>query len=287
MVKYTSYMCSNSKNFFSDRENVDHAKKEANPPTTANSEGHKNQQRPSLISIFTGTGTAATSHSHFGSVVQMDSRSASGVFGTPSDTLSSHTLHPQKEMSSSTSGATTTRESDSIQSNDNTAFEQRTTTTVPSSISSNVLTTSGGIFKHHGPKLRFVSSVEFKHSSGETSTTPLSPESLDESTGSDRQKHKFQRNKTSSRKTFRLRRARQSQMESSPVSTITTEKSEVTPFTKSEVSWDSVSQTSSTSGYKENNSLQTGIFSPDGSLGSASQNSLLMLFETQEEDTFI
>ncbi|KAL5280592.1 unc-80 family protein [Megaselia abdita] len=137
-----------------DRENVDHGKKEANPPAAPNSETHKNQQRPSLISIFTGTGTAATSHSHFGSVVQMDSRSASGVFGTPSDTLSSHTLHPQKEMSSSTSGTTTTRESESIQSNENTAVEQRTTTTVPSSISSNVLTTAGGIFKHQGPKLR-------------------------------------------------------------------------------------------------------------------------------------
>lgn len=274
------------KTYFPDRENVDHGKKEPNPPTTV-ADTHKNQQRPSLISIFTGTGTAGASHSHFGSVVQMDSRSASGVFGTPSDTLSQHTLHPQKEMSSSTSGTTTTRESESIQSNENTAVEQRATTSASSSITSNVLTTAGGIFKHQGPKLRFVSSVEFKHSSGETSTTPLSPESLDESTGSDRQKHKFQRSKTSSRKTFRLRRARHSQMESSPVSTITTEKSEVTPFTKAEVSWDSVSQTSSTSGYKENNSLQTGIFSPDGSLGSTSQNSLLMLFETQEEDTFI
>lgn len=63
-----------------------------------------------------------------------------------------------------------------------------------------------------------------------------------------------------------------------------------------DISWDSVSQTSSTSGYRDNNSLQTGLLSPDGSLSgmvqhvprSLSQHSLLMLFETQdEEDTLI
>lgn len=63
-----------------------------------------------------------------------------------------------------------------------------------------------------------------------------------------------------------------------------------------DISWDSVSQTSSTSGYRDNNSLQTGLLSPDGSLSgmvqhvprSLSQHSLLMLFEAQdEEDTLI
>lgn len=64
-----------------------------------------------------------------------------------------------------------------------------------------------------------------------------------------------------------------------------------------DLSWDSVSQTSSTSGYRENNSLHTGLLSPDSSLTygipqtmtrSLSQHSLLMLFETQdEEDTLI
>lgn len=60
-----------------------------------------------------------------------------------------------------------------------------------------------------------------------------------------------------------------------------------------EISWDSVSQTSSTSGYRDNNSLQTGLLSPDGSLGgltlgrSPSQHSLLMVFEGQDEDTLI
>lgn len=60
-----------------------------------------------------------------------------------------------------------------------------------------------------------------------------------------------------------------------------------------EISWDSVSQTSSTSGYRDTNSLQTGLLSPDGSLGgltlgrSPSQHSLLMVYEGQDEDTLI
>ena len=64
--------------------------------------------------------------------------------------------------------------------------------------------------------------------------------------------------------------------------------------TLGDLSWDSVSQTSSTSGYRDNYSLQTGLLSPDGSLSgnamggrSSSQHSLLMLFETQDEDTLI
>lgn len=61
----------------------------------------------------------------------------------------------------------------------------------------------------------------------------------------------------------------------------------------SEISWDSVSQTSSTSGYRDTNSLQTGLLSPDGSLGgvtlgrSPSQHSLLMVYEGNDEDTLI
>lgn len=61
-----------------------------------------------------------------------------------------------------------------------------------------------------------------------------------------------------------------------------------------DVSWDSVSQTSSTSGYRDNYSFQTSLLSPDGSLSgtaplarSSSQHSLLMLFEAQDEDTLI
>ncbi|GBP05776.1 Protein unc-80 homolog [Eumeta japonica] len=66
-----------------------------------------------------------------------------------------------------------------------------------------------------------------------------------------------------------------------------------TPKPIGEISWDSVSQTSSTSGYRDTNSLQTGLLSPDGSLGgltlgrSPSQHSLLMVYEGRDEDTLI
>lgn len=77
-------------------------------------------------------------------------------------------------------------------------------------------------WKAQQPRLRFVSSVEFRHSSGETSTTPLSPESpIDDSSGetttganSAQRPSRLQRSKAQSRKTFRLRRGRQNHGES-------------------------------------------------------------------------
>lgn len=64
-------------------------------------------------------------------------------------------------------------------------------------------------------KLRFVSSVELRHSSGETSTTPLSPGSpAEESTGEvNTNRPRLQRSKAQSRKTFRLRRSRKNRIE--------------------------------------------------------------------------
>ncbi|CAH0559503.1 unnamed protein product [Brassicogethes aeneus] len=80
-----------------------------------------------------------------------------------------------------------------------------TTTTVPKSES---------ILSHKAHKLRFVSSVEFRHSSGETSTTPLSPESPVEDTSADTpNKSRLQRIKPQSRKTFRLRKSKRSSKE--------------------------------------------------------------------------
>lgn len=65
-------------------------------------------------------------------------------------------------------------------------------------------------WKMQQPRLRFVSSVEFRHSSGETSTTPLSPESpVDYSSGETNKPSRLQRSKAQSRKTFRSRRGRQ------------------------------------------------------------------------------
>lgn len=66
------------------------------------SEVPKHQQRPSLISIFTGSGQQTTSH--VSSNLQ-DSRSG-GVVGTPSDSISQQTLHPPRESLSSSSTTT-------------------------------------------------------------------------------------------------------------------------------------------------------------------------------------
>lgn len=148
-------------------------------------------------------------------------------------------------------------------------------------------------FKSQPPKLRFVSSVEFRHSSGETSTTPLSPDSPTEDSSGELHKPRLQRSKAQSRKTFRLRRGRQSHGGEVLGHTLVHEPEPAIIKPVCDLSWDSVSQTSSTSGYKDNNSIQTGLLSPDLSLSGAtigrslSQHSLLMLFETQDEDTLI
>ncbi|XP_039948637.1 protein unc-80 homolog isoform X7 [Bactrocera tryoni] len=295
-----------------DRECSDQ-KKTDTPAATSAGETHRGQQRPSLISIFTGTTTGQATHSHV-SAVPIDSRSGSGGICTPSDTLSQQTLHPPRESLSSSSTGREHHTSES-QSGENAAGSAPTlvgatgtvttgsnhgtsSATIASALPPNVvsqLSHSQSLqqapFKAQPPKLRFVSSVEFRHSSGETSTTPLSPESPAEDSSGDHTRSRLQRSKASSRKTFRLRRSRLTPME--PPSIVTQISQEEHPKTIGEISWDSVSQTSSTSGYRDNNSLQTGLLSPDGSLGgmtlgrSPSQHSLLMVFEGHDEDTLI
>ncbi|KAF5273419.1 hypothetical protein FQA39_LY07436 [Lamprigera yunnana] len=84
--------------------------------------------------------------------------------------------------------------------------------------------------QHKAHKLRFVSSVELRHSSGETSTTPLSPGSpADDSSGElHPNKPRLQRVKAQSRKTFRLRKSRKSHIE---VSHIKIEPEQIPPVT--------------------------------------------------------
>lgn len=139
--------------------------------------------------------------------------------------MSQQTLHPPRESLSS--GSTGTNK-EHITSESHSA---ECATSIPglgqTSGSSTIITaapgtTSGSLphlshshslqqhtFKIQPPRLRFVSSVEFRHSSGETSTTPLSPESPADDSSGEYQKHRLQRSKASSRKTFRLRRGRQ------------------------------------------------------------------------------
>ncbi|XP_059219265.1 protein unc-80 homolog isoform X7 [Stomoxys calcitrans] len=298
-----------------DRESSDQ-KKSDTPAATSGTDAHnKSQQRPSLISIFTGTTTGQATHSHI-SAAPIDSRSGSGGICTPSDTLSQQTLHPPREsLSSSSTGKdhhTTTSESHSGgdqavgsaptligASGSGVASSQGTSsatiaTALPSGVTSQLSHSQSlqqAPFKAQPPKLRFVSSVEFRHSSGETSTTPLSPESPAEDSSGDHTRSRLQRTKAASRKTFRLKRSRLTPME--PPSIVTALSQEEHPKPIGEISWDSVSQTSSTSGYRDTNSLQTGLLSPDGSLGgltlgrSPSQHSLLMVYEGQDEDTLI
>ncbi|XP_067617924.1 protein unc-80 homolog isoform X6 [Eurosta solidaginis] len=298
-----------------DRECSDQ-KKTDTPAATSTAETHKSQQRPSLISIFTGTTTGQATHSHI-SAAPIDSRSGSGGICTPSDTLSQQTLHPPRESLSSSSTGRDHHTSES-QSAENAAGSVPTlgggtaavggaptgsshgtsSSTMASALPATVMSQLShsqslqqAPFKAQPPKLRFVSSVEFRHSSGETSTTPLSPESPAEDSSGDHTRSRLQRSKASSRKTFRLRRSRLTPME--PPSIVTQISQEEHPKAIGEISWDSVSQTSSTSGYRDNNSLQTGLLSPDGSLvgmtlgRSPSQHSLLMVFEGHDEDTLI
>ncbi|XP_030370602.1 protein unc-80 homolog [Scaptodrosophila lebanonensis] len=299
-----------------DRESSDQ-KKSDTPAATSATDAHKSQQRPSLISIFTGTTTGQATHSHV-SAVPIDSRSGSGGICTPSDTLSQQTLHPPREsVSSSSTGRdphTTTSESHSGEAaigsaptlvgqapccGPTTSSHGASSGTIASALPPGVvsqLSHSQSLqqapFKAQPPKLRFVSSVEFRHSSGETSTTPLSPESPAEDSSGDHTRSRLQRSKAASRKTFRLKRSRLTPIEPPSIVTSLSQEENQTKAI-GEISWDSVSQTSSTSGYRDNNSLQAGLLSPDGSLGgltlgrSPSQHSLLMVFEGQDEDTLI
>lgn len=224
---------------------------------------------------------------------------------TPSDTLSQQTLHPPRESLSSSS-TTTNKEAGGAASDSHSADGVTPTPSAMGSatqIGSNAgsaphlshsvsLQTQNMKMPQQTPKLRFVSSVEFRHSSGETSTTPLSPESPAEDSSGEMHKHRLQRSKAQSRKTFRLRRGRGGHGE--PGHLLHDVEQPLQAKAPEGGSWDSVSQTSSTSGYRDNCSLQTGFLSPDGSLNSAppigrssSQHSLLNLCETQDEDTLI
>ncbi|KAL1497693.1 hypothetical protein ABEB36_008611 [Hypothenemus hampei] len=107
-------------------------------------------------------------------------------------------------------------------------------------------------------KLRFVSSVEFRHSSGETSMTPLSPGSPVEEDDA-HHKSRLQRMMPQSRKTFRLkskgRNKKSSEITSCNFGVMDPHRLRIATRGKSaEGSWDedsAISQTSSTSGYKE------------------------------------
>ncbi|XP_063389820.1 protein unc-80 homolog [Cydia fagiglandana] len=137
-------------------------------------------------------------------------------------------------------------------------------------------------------KLRFVSSVEFKLTTGETSQTPLSPLSPGEWSGDRSGEHdddrpRLQRAHGPSKKTFKFRRSRHAKPEqqnsrlesddcSSPGPESTPARRAWPPLLaptaiNTDTSYDSeISQTSSTSGYRRSYSLQASMTeSPGGS----------------------
>ncbi|CAG9815242.1 unnamed protein product [Phaedon cochleariae] len=175
-------------------ESTSDPKKDTGPTCQMTSEiSQSRHQRHSLIGLFTGEG-------HHGS------KSAPAQV-KESSTSTSHVSSPNQ--------ATNVSMSDVQEGNENGSSPPPSAQADRSSQRSSVsdehcvpLPKSESLHKVH--KLRFVSSVEFRHSSGETSTTPLSPSSpVDDSSGEIYpNKPRLQRIKPQSRKTFRLRRSK-------------------------------------------------------------------------------
>ncbi|XP_038219466.1 protein unc-80 homolog isoform X2 [Zerene cesonia] len=179
-------------------------------------------------------------------------------------------------------------------------------------------------------KLRFGSSVEFKLNTGETTQSPLSPLSMGDSCGEDAlddDRPRLQRSHGPSKKTFKFRRSRNSKPECSirlESDSCSSPGADCTPLRRgllppaTDTSYDSeISQTSSTSGYRESYSLQASMSespgaarsgaatpraSPDASLscdsvtssaertallGAASQHTLVLSGELRDEDTLL
>ncbi|EGI65756.1 Protein unc-80-like protein, partial [Acromyrmex echinatior] len=195
-------------------------------------EGQPRTQRPSLLmDLLTGdlgsrahiNRTPAETPVSHSTTVQSQSHS------TQSNTSSTvKTMHPTQAplngtriggSVSSTSGGSTLREaSDTVV--EETCIEQRPSTTDRFQSSStsderNHVKLHSILPHQKAPKLRFVSSVEFRNSSGETVTGQLSPSSpTEDSSGELRtDKPRLQRSMGQSKKTFRLRKSRKSHIE--------------------------------------------------------------------------
>ncbi|XP_045467085.1 protein unc-80 homolog isoform X2 [Harmonia axyridis] len=333
-------------------------------PTVVMTSEVSKHPRHSLIGLLTGEGKFGNdqTHSHFG---HKESSTSTSHVSTPNQGTANSILEgneSQKESSTPINQPDRSSQRSSVSEDRGTQIHK-----------------SESFIAQKVQKLRFVSSVEFRHSSGETSTTPLSPGSPAEESSGENQpsRSKLQRIKPQSRKTFRLRRSRKNShgsevshvkltneeelsKPSSPVTATSTRSSDqssgsqaqvlpdphrlriATRINPTEGSWDedsAVSQTSSTSGYREsypvmhlketlesspkafpplaspdfqdlpstssatttNNFMQGDNSSPECSLNengektallshaerSSSQQSLLVVFDQQDETTLI
>ncbi|XP_070172138.1 protein unc-80 homolog isoform X4 [Polyergus mexicanus] len=197
-------------------------------------EGQPRTQRPSLLmDLLTGDlGSRAhinripsetlVSHS---TTAQLQPHSAQSNLGSTVKTMQSSqvTAVPSGTRiggSISSAGSSTLREASNT-INGETCVEQQTPSTTdrfqPSSTSDerNHVKLHPILPHQKTPKLRFVSSVEFRNSSGETVTSQLSPSSLIEDGSGEfhTDRPRLQRSMGQSKKTFRLRKSRKSHIE--------------------------------------------------------------------------
>ncbi|XP_069357295.1 protein unc-80 homolog isoform X3 [Maniola hyperantus] len=300
--------------------------------------GDKAQQhRPSLISMLVGRGPAPRTPDHPTAPLsaQRESLSSSSTTSQPVFDLPSNNNNGRFSDNSNNNVHNTNANIGTI--NNNFGGDQKPVLSTPP-------------YGNIQTKLRFVSSVEFKLTTGaigEAALTPLSPvsavstgESCEEA-GHDAgdERPRLQRSHGPSKKTFKFRRSRHAKPEASTHVRLESDECsspgpESTPLrrawpallqptaTVTDTSYDSeISQTSSTSGYRESYSLQASMSespcgsvravrsesatphaSPDASLscesatssaertallGAASQRSLLLSSELRDEDTLL
>ncbi|XP_061939228.1 protein unc-80 homolog isoform X3 [Apis cerana] len=175
-------------------------------------EGQSRTQRLSLIDLLTGD---LGSRSH----MNHQSNSSSTIKTTQPSQVSAPPNGIQTARGSSTSGGSSTLREACDGATEQQQAEQQAPTdrSQPSSTSDerNHVKPHPILTHQKAPKLRFLSSVEFRHSSGETVTSQLSPTSPNEdSSGESRpDKPRLQRSMGQSKKTFRLRKSRRSHVE--------------------------------------------------------------------------
>ncbi|XP_043793963.1 protein unc-80 homolog isoform X2 [Apis laboriosa] len=174
-------------------------------------EGQSRTQRLSLIDLLTGD---LGSRSH----MNHQSNSSSTIKTTQPSQVSAPPNGIQTAHGSSTSGGSSTLREACDGATEQQAEQQAPTDrSQPSSTSDerNHVKPHPILTHQKAPKLRFLSSVEFRHSSGETVTSQLSPTSPNEdSSGESRpDKPRLQRSMGQSKKTFRLRKSRRSHVE--------------------------------------------------------------------------
>ncbi|XP_066154738.1 protein unc-80 homolog isoform X3 [Euwallacea fornicatus] len=179
-------------------ESDDSKKENLQPTVQTTSETTQRSQRQSLIGLLTGElhHQRSSTHEHLQQHLKGSSTSVSHA-STP---VQKSTAQQDDDLRSGTSAPSVFQDRSMSQrssgSDDHPPTQPPNHYPPPSS-------SSTSSHKPAAHKLRFVSSVEFRHSSGETSTTPLSPSSPGED--DDHHKSRLQRMMPQSRKTFRLR----------------------------------------------------------------------------------